>query len=342
VAFRSGRYSPPFQIADSGNLINMTYRIVSAFALLLLASRIIHAQADPAPPPSRLHAIDAKDPQGLQQLFRYDGQSLPLVSAHRGGADRGFPENCLETFENTLRQCYAILEVDPRHAKDGAIVLHHDATLERTTTGSGRVADHTLPELKELRLKNLAGRATEFQIPTLDEALEWARGKTVLVLDHKDVPLAARVKQIEEHRAERYAMLIVYSFDAARECHALNKNIMMEVMIPDREKLREFEKTGVPWSNVVAFVGHTPPQDVELLRLLHAKGVCCLAGTSRNLDLALAANRQQPTAPLEQQYRDLLSKGVDLLETDLPGDVARLLYREAAIPAAKSKFFPAP
>ena len=46
--------------------------------------------------------------------------------------------------------------------------------------------------------------------------LEWARGKTVLVLDQKDVPVAARVKKIEEHKAESYAMLIVYSFQAPR------------------------------------------------------------------------------------------------------------------------------
>ena len=121
---------------------------------------------------------------------------------HRGGPQKNLPENCLATFENTLRHTFAVMEIDPRYTKDGAIVLHHDAQLERTTTGHGLVAKFTLQELKQLRLKDPNGTVTEHQIPTLDEALEWARGKTILILDQKDVPVAARVRKIEEHKAE--------------------------------------------------------------------------------------------------------------------------------------------
>jgi glycerophosphoryl diester phosphodiesterase len=165
-----------------------------------------------------LHRIDPRTPEGLQSVFNHASGPLPLVSAHRGGAGRNYPENCIATFENTLRHTFALLEIDPRVARDGKIILHHDATLDRTTTGTGRVADLTLAELQQLRLRDTEGKVTEFQIPTLDEALEWARGKTVLVLDQKDVPLAARVKKIEEHKAEAYAMLIVYSYADAKAC----------------------------------------------------------------------------------------------------------------------------
>jgi glycerophosphoryl diester phosphodiesterase len=319
-------------------------RRIAALAILLLHAGLLLAQKSPpsAAPALRLHAIDPQTPQGLQQLFQYTGESLPLVSAHRGGALPGFPENCLATFENTLRQTFAVLEVDPRYTKDGQIVLHHDETLDRTTTGSGRVKEHTLAELKTLRLKDAQGTATEFPIPTLDEALEWARGKTVLILDQKDVPVAARVKKIEEHRAEAYAMLIVYGFDGVRECYGLNENIMMEVMITNRRQFEEFEKTGVPWSNVVAFVGHTPPRDLELLQMIHAKGACCIAGTSRNLDRELAAQREPPAADLKQRYRNLLHSGVDLMEADLAGAVGQLLYDDAVVPASKARFFHRP
>jgi hypothetical protein len=67
----------------------------------------------------------------------------------------------------------------------------------------------TLQELKQLRLKDPDGTVREHQIPTLDEALQGARDKTILILDQKDVSVAARVKKIEEHQAEAYAMLIV-------------------------------------------------------------------------------------------------------------------------------------
>ncbi len=305
---------------------------------LLLVS-VGQAQQPLEAPVSPRYALDAQSPQRLRQLFRYTGETLPVVSAHRGGARTGFPENCLATFENTLQSTFAIMEIDPRMSRDGAIVVHHDATLDRTTTGSGRVSDHTLEELMKLRLKDPEGRITDHRIPTLDELLEWARGKTILVLDQKDVSVEERVRKIEEHRAEAYAMLIVYSFEGAQECYRLNPNVMMEVMIPDRAKFHEFDQTGVPWSNVVAFVGHTPPQDIELLRMIHAKGACCLAGTSRNLDRTLAFSNEPERMSRELEYRKLLECGVDLIETDLPVDVGRMLYDGVTPPASKASYF---
>ena len=305
---------------------------------LVLRQEVAHGSSTS----SQLHVMDPRTPGGLRELFRYTSEPLHIVAAHRGGPQQKFPENCIATFENTLQHTYAIMEIDPRYTKDGAIVVHHDSTLERTTTGKGRVAELTLQELKELRLKDIEGVVTEFQIPTLDEVLQWARGKTILVIDQKDVPVEARVGKIQEHRAEAYAMLIVYSFKDARKCHELNEDIMMEVMIPDRQKFSQFDETGVPWSNIIAFVGHTPPTDTELLRMIHAKGTCCVAGTSRNLDREFIANRASGTGAIEQRYRDLLQVGADVIETDLPREVGKLLYSESAIPASKSRFFQRP
>ena len=100
----------------------------------------------------------------------------------------GFPENCIATFEHTLRHAFAILEIDPRYTKGGDIVLMHDASLERTTTGTGLVNEHTLKELLTLRLKDSRGMETPYRLSTLEEAIAWAQGKTILVIDQKDVP----------------------------------------------------------------------------------------------------------------------------------------------------------
>lgn len=295
--------------------------------------------AQGSPPPLPLHRIDAQTPAGLQDLFRRTAEPLPFVSAHRGGPLAGYPENCIPTFDNTLRRTYSILEIDPRLTKDGQIVVHHDATLERTTTGRGRVADHTLAELKKLRLKDNAGSVTDFPIPTLDEVLEWARGKTILVLDQKDVSVAARVKKIEEHQAEAYAMLIVNTFKDARACYELNPNVMMEVMIPNRDKLAEFQKLGIPWRNVVAFVGHAPPEDAALYESIHAEGACCMIGTSRNLDRQIITGETADIQELKPAYRAFLDRGADLIETDIPTHLGPLLYQDVAVPAAKKQYF---
>jgi glycerophosphoryl diester phosphodiesterase len=231
------------------------------------------------------------------------------------------------------------MEVDPRYTRDGHIVIHHDETLDRTTNGTGRVADHDLRDLKRLHLKDPLGRVTHYRIPTLDEALQWARGKTILILDQKDVTVEDRVRKLEEHDAESCAMLIVYSLEGARECYQRNKNVMMEVMITDREQFDAFDTCGIPWSNIVAFVGHRPPGDPELLAMIHAKGAYCIAGSSRNLDRELAEHREDPPEAIRQKYRTLLGRGVDLIEADLAAEVGRLLYRDASPPRSKAGFF---
>jgi glycerophosphoryl diester phosphodiesterase len=291
---------------------------------------------------SKLHRIDAQTAQGLQTLFKFTGEPLPLVSGHRGGPDKGFPENCLPTFERTLLRGFAMLEIDPRYTKDGAIVVFHDATLDRTSTGKGKVADHTLAELKQLRLKDNDGNVTEFSMPTLDEALVWARGKTILVLDQKDVPVAVRVKKIEEHKAEGHAMVIVNTFKDAQACHAANPNVMMEVMIPNRAKVAEFDTLGIPWRNVVAFVGHVPPEDKGLYELIQAKGAHCMIGTSRNLDRQFIRKEVADLKLLEPGYRAFLQRGADLIETDIPAHLGPMLYGATPVPASKRQFFKAP
>jgi glycerophosphoryl diester phosphodiesterase len=291
---------------------------------------------------TRQYFIDAKTPQGLQELLKYTGETLPLVSGHRGGASLGYPENCIATFEHTLSHTFAMLEIDPRYAKDGAIVVHHDARLERTTNGKGLVADYSLAELKQLRLKDTAGNLTEQQIPTLDEVLQWAGGKTILVLDQKDVPVTARVKKIEEHKAEAYVLLIVYSYKDAQTCYALNPNIMMEVMVPSRDKVAEFDKLGVPWKNVVAFVGHIPPEDANLYAEIHRRGAHCLVGTSRNLDRQFLTGQIGDITQLEPAYRALHQRGADLFETDIPVQLGTLLFSASSPPGSKTAYFLAP
>jgi glycerophosphoryl diester phosphodiesterase len=284
------------------------------------------AGASQAPPPA-LHVVDPKTPEGLRKLLRHTGRPIRLVSAHRGGAGRDYPENCIATFEHTLAHTAALMEVDPRYTKDGAIVLHHDATLDRTTNGTGRVSDHTLPELRRLRLKDAAGNLTPHVMPTLDEALVWARGKTVLILDRKGILVEDRVKKIEEHKAEAYAMVMAYTFEEARTCHRLNRDIMMEIFVPDRKALAQFEKTGVPWSRVVAFVGHEASHDPELCALIHTRGAICIAGTSRNLDRQVIRKQVPRIAALEPAYRAILAQGIDVIETDIPVAVGSLLFK---------------
>jgi glycerophosphoryl diester phosphodiesterase len=80
---------------------------------------------------------------------------MPLVYAHRGGAALR-PENTIEAFDHGLSLGADGLEFDVHLSRDGVVVIHHDTTLERTTSGRGRVADHTAAELAALAVPTLA------------------------------------------------------------------------------------------------------------------------------------------------------------------------------------------
>src|SRR6185369_5930457 len=139
-------------------------RIALTVLFLILGNVSAFAQnvTRPAEAKAPLHRIDPKTAEGLRKILAYSAERLPVVSAHRGGPQAGFPENCIATFENTLQHTYAFLEIDPRLTKDGAIVVLHDPTLERTTTGRGKLADLTLAEVRKLRLKDPQGNVTPY------------------------------------------------------------------------------------------------------------------------------------------------------------------------------------
>lgn len=105
---------------------------------------------------------------------------VPTVIGHRGASGE-LPENTVAAFGHAVTDGAAILESDVHITRDGALVLIHDDLLERTTNGSGRVADHTLAELRALDAGyrfspqgngTFPYRGKGLGIPTLEETLE--------------------------------------------------------------------------------------------------------------------------------------------------------------------------
>lgn len=123
------------------------------------------------------------------------GASNPhiLAVAHRGSW-RQAPENSLAAIEDAITLGAEIAEVDVQATADGALLLLHDETLDRTTGMPGKLAAMTFDELRELRLIARDGAThanavsparTEQTLPTLAAALEAARGRILLNIDLK-------------------------------------------------------------------------------------------------------------------------------------------------------------
>ncbi len=109
----------------------------------------------------------------------------PLIFAHRG-ASKAAPENTLPAFEAAIRLGADGVELDVQYSSDGALVIFHNATLEKTSDGTGRVTAHTLEELRALDAGSWFDPAfAGTRIPTLDEALDLLKGKLLINIELK-------------------------------------------------------------------------------------------------------------------------------------------------------------
>src|SRR5690606_6563807 len=94
----------------------------------------------------------------------FDAQSHKIfVVAHR--ADwRNYPENSIGAIRSAIAMGVDVLELDVQRSSDGVLVLMHDARLDRTTSGKGKVSETDYAAIKELRLRNGAGVITREHI----------------------------------------------------------------------------------------------------------------------------------------------------------------------------------
>lgn len=139
----------------------------------------------------------------------------PLVIAHRGGAGDGL-ENTLSAIERSVATGVDAVEIDVRLTADGYIVVCHDATVNATTNGSGRVSELTLVQLDTLRIVDADGVPTNETIPTLKEVLNFVNGRCGVLVEVKEAGRGIEEKLIDDIVAcDAAAWVSVQSFSDA-------------------------------------------------------------------------------------------------------------------------------
>lgn len=107
-----------------------------------------------------------------------------LVVAHRGGAGEGV-ENTLSCIAQSVALGVDAVEVDVRLTLDGQVVVCHDATIARTTNGSGAIKDMLLREIQTFNVASVGGVVSDETIPTLKQVLQLVQGRCVVLVDVK-------------------------------------------------------------------------------------------------------------------------------------------------------------
>lgn len=146
-----------------------------------------------------------------------------MLVAHRGGSLLA-PENTLAAFRMATDTWWAdMLELDVRLTSDGQVVVIHDPTVDRTTDGTGPVADFTLDEIQRLdagyRFEDASGahpfRGQGIVVPTLDQVLQAFPHMRINVEAKEPEVAGPLVDVVSRHRAEQ-RVLIAAEFEAAR------------------------------------------------------------------------------------------------------------------------------
>lgn len=295
-------------------------KLLVAFAILLLCNSCFRNNnaSDIAHVSNHNQVFNFSVVEDLYKFLSYSEKRIPLVSAHRGGPDVDYPENAIETFQRVAYKTPAIIECDIAMTKDSVLVLMHDETLDRTSTGKGRLRHKTLAELKALSLKDSEGTVTNYQIPTLEETLRWGIGKVIFTLDvKKNVPYSLVIDAIRRTESEAYSVIITYSADQAALVHNLAPDLMISASIKSLDDLLRLNDIDVPDTRLLAFIG-TSEADSTLTDMLHQHGIMCILGTMGNLD-------KRAIERGEQVYADYIENGADIVSTDRPLQAAKSL-----------------
>ena len=267
------------------------------------------------------------------RVFFQQKKVRPLVIAHRGGAGL-YPENTLFAFEQSLKLGADVIELDVRGTADGALVVMHDATVDRTTNGNGRISEMTLEEVRKLdagyRFSPDGGqtfpfRAKEIRIPTLQEVFAAFPEAKFVIEPKQETPSIVKSFCGLIRERKMTDKVIVGSFnqtiidDFRNQC----AEVATSGSPTEISKFLAMYKTGLSASYSPAMQALQTPEYVGGLQVISKEFV--EAAHKRNLEIhAWTINE---TADMQR----LLEIGVDGIITDYPDRLLELLNRTIII-----------
>jgi glycerophosphoryl diester phosphodiesterase len=247
-----------------------------------------------------------------------------LVVGHRGAGGqlgRIAPEDTLAAYRAAVALGFDIVETDPRPTKDGVIVNMHDDTVDRTTNGTGDVASMTFDELRKLKIRtDLPGDYSCEKVPTLRELLEVCRDRALVLVDaNKTDRVDLLVQAIKDADALDWAVFDTSDLTKIDAALAIEPRLMIQPRIHDEKQAQAI---------IDKYKTTHPPVFIEIAQdifprtadLVHASGTRTMTDV---FVIDLAVKLGEPNS----RYLEFFDKGADVLQTDLPDEVAKALGR---------------
>lgn len=239
--------------------------------------------------------------------------STITVIAHRG-FQRTLPENTLVAVDSAFELGADAVEIDVRRARDGVPVLMHDATVDRTTDGTGAVADLTSEQITTLdACAHVRPRRTRCGVPTLREAIDGVRGRGTLVVhfygDYKDADLLGILSDIRTAGMEGRVVLTAFEYSLVQRIRSLDPFVSVGLIASSMPSLAGIRSLGR--SSVLVDVRsllESPLEARATLAIVRSSGVDVAGWTVQS----------------QEEAERLVALGVRHLITDVPLDRARL------------------
>ena len=247
-----------------------------------------------------------------------------VVASHRGDW-RNYPENSIAAIESVIGMGVDIMELDLKLTKDSVLVLCHDRTIDRTTSGKGRVCDITYDSIRRCVLKTGHGVKTTHRMPTLREALEVCKDRIVVNVDqgyeYYDLVLAVTeelgVTDQVLIKGKRPAEVVAAKFAAYP--HNMMYMPVIDILKPQgRELFEEYRKSEKqPLAYEVCWDEYTPEVEACMKRIADGGSKLWVNSLWSSLCGGLDDDRAFEGGPAAI-YGKLIDMGATLIQTDRP------------------------
>lgn len=250
-------------------------------------------------------------------------RNVAVVAAHRGQPDASAAENAMSSFTASLAAGVPFLEVDVATTRDGVLVLMHDDTLDRTTTGTGAVRDRTWAEIRALRIRRPDGVVLADRVPRFADVLAWGRkAGAYFELDVKRTTrFADVVAAVRAARMRHRVLVVTYSLADAQTVHALDPGLMISVTLEKAADIAAARAVINP-HRMLGWTGTRDPQ-TRPFAALRAAGIEPIFGTlgrpGQRLDDVYVADGTP------SEYRALVEAGVVMIASDAAAVAQRVI-----------------
>lgn len=250
----------------------------------------------------------------ILEKFHDANSSYVMVAAHRAGHN-GYAENSIPAIQHAIDIGVDIIELDVKVTTDSVVVLNHDRTIDRTTTGTGDPESYSWDELKQFKLKMPDGTITDERLATFEEALSMVKGKAMIDIDIKTSNLKPVVDAIKRTGTENQVFFFDNDYDALKE--ALDR--LPEALIMPRAYSYEMADSALTvFSPAVVHIDDSFYTE-ELCNLLRKNNARVWINALGDQDRLIKDGKS------DQALDNLLKYGANIIQTDLPETIIPIL-----------------